>query len=98
MPSSKIGERPIVESDTRRMQSRTGTVQFPLTKREMDVLAFLARGLSNKEIASLLRISNQTVKNHVTSILRKLGVEGRTQARLYALRQSRVRPNQNNVS
>ncbi len=63
----------------------------PLSKREMEVLAQLTRGMSNKEIANELGISHQTVKNHVTSILRKLGVEDRTQATLYALKRGWVR-------
>jgi DNA-binding NarL/FixJ family response regulator len=63
----------------------------PLSKREMEVLAQLTRGLSNKEIASELGISHQTVKNHVTSILSKIGAEDRTQAALYALRRGWVR-------
>jgi len=64
---------------------------YPLSEREMEVLTFVTKGLSNKEIASMLRISHQTVKNHVTSILRKLGVEDRTQAAIYALRRGWVR-------
>jgi len=63
----------------------------PLSKREMEVLAQLTQGLSNKEIAGGLGISHQTVKNHVTAILRKLGVEDRTQAAIYALRRGWVR-------
>jgi len=63
----------------------------PLSKREMDVLVCLTQGLSNKEIALQLQISHQTVKNHVTSILRKLMVEDRTQAAVYAIRQGWVR-------
>jgi DNA-binding NarL/FixJ family response regulator len=57
----------------------------------MEVLECVTRGLSNKEIATALDISHQTVKNHVTAILRKLNVEDRTQAAVYALRQGWVR-------
>jgi DNA-binding NarL/FixJ family response regulator len=67
---------------------------YPLSDREMEVLGYLTQGLSNKEIANRLKISHQTVKNHVTSILRKLGVEDRTQAAVFALRQGWVRLDQ----
>jgi DNA-binding NarL/FixJ family response regulator len=62
-----------------------------LSEREMEVLKCISSGLSNKEIALALGISHQTVKNHVTSILHKLGVDDRTQAVLYALRYGWVR-------
>lgn len=74
-----------------RSYSDPGEPFHPLSKREMEVLSYLTRGMSNKEIASLLGISHQTVKNHVTSILRKLGVEDRTQAAVFALRRGWVR-------
>jgi len=57
-----------------------------LSPREKDVLLFLTQGRTNKEIAQTLGISHQTVKNHVTSIMRKIGVGDRTQAALYALK------------
>jgi DNA-binding NarL/FixJ family response regulator len=70
----------------RRSYSEPGSPFHPLSEREMEVLECVVRGMSNKEIAGLLGISHQTVKNHVTSILRKFGVEDRTQAVVYALK------------
>ena len=55
-----------------------------LSERELQVLRLLAAGASNKEIASALRLAEGTVKNHLTSILGKLGVRDRTQAALQA--------------
>jgi DNA-binding NarL/FixJ family response regulator len=57
-----------------------------LTPRERDVLAEIARGRSNREIARSLVLSEKTVKTHVSSILTKLDVADRTQAALYAVR------------
>lgn len=57
-----------------------------LTAREREVLAQLAQGRSNREIARSLTLAEKTVKTHVSSILMKLGVEDRTQAALYAVR------------
>lgn len=57
-----------------------------LTKREAEVLARLAGGMTNREIADALYISEQTVKNHLYSTFRKLGVYDRTQAALFAVR------------
>ncbi|MBK8616196.1 MAG: response regulator transcription factor [Anaerolineales bacterium] len=74
----------------RRSYSEPGTPFHPLSDREMEVLACVVRGMSNKEIANLLGISHQTVKNHVTAILRKFGVEDRTQAVVFALKRGWV--------
>lgn len=63
----------------------------PLSPREMEILEHIARGLSNKEVAHTLGISRQTVKNHMTAILRKLNVDDRTQAAIYALRHGWIR-------
>lgn len=65
-----------------------------LSIREMEVLTFITQGKSNKEIAVSLGISHQTVKNHVTAILRKLKVGDRTQAAIYALRRGWVKLHQ----
>lgn len=76
--------------DEVRAGSRRGAIEdeeySPLSPREIEILGFVAQGLSNKEIASILHISDQTVKNNITSILRKLHVNDRTQAVIYALR------------
>jgi len=59
---------------------------MPLTDRELEILRKVSEGLTNAEIGYALGISAQTVKNHVTSILRKLAVNDRTQAVVTALR------------
>ncbi|HEX8684596.1 MAG TPA: response regulator transcription factor [Ardenticatenaceae bacterium] len=64
---------------------------IPLSPREMEILVFITKGYSNKEVAYHLGISRQTVKNHMTSILRKLAVNDRTQAAVYALRHGWIR-------
>ena len=64
---------------------------IPLSPRELEILEFVTNGMSNKEIANRLNISQQTVKNHMTSILKKLNVQDRTQAAVTALRHGWVR-------
>jgi DNA-binding NarL/FixJ family response regulator len=70
----------------RHLYSEPGSPFHPLSDREMEVLSCVVKGKSNKEIAVVLSISHQTVKNHVTSILRKFNVDDRTQAVVYALK------------
>jgi DNA-binding NarL/FixJ family response regulator len=60
------------------------TLAEPLSEREREILRLVAKGASNREIASQLVIAEGTVKNHVTNILSKLGVTDRTQAALKA--------------
>ncbi len=62
----------------------------PLTPREKQVLAFIAEGMSNGEISQELGISEKTVKNHVSSILKKLDLMDRTQAAVFALKNKLV--------
>lgn len=62
-----------------------------LTRRELDVLKLTARGMSNKDIADALFISEKTVKNHLTNIFKKIKVDDRTQATLFALKKGVVK-------
>lgn len=69
-------------------ETRPGT--SALTEREVDVLKLVAHGLSNQEIAQQLHVGEGTVRFHVGNILSKLGLDNRTQATLYALREGLV--------
>ena len=62
----------------------------PLTSREMEILNYIAQGYLNKQIAAELDISEQTIKNHVTSILRKLNANARTEAVVVAIKQGLI--------
>jgi two-component system NarL family response regulator len=61
-----------------------------LSSRELEVLKLIVQGMSNKEIASALSVTESTIKNHVNSVLSKLNVRDRTQAATTALRQGLV--------
>jgi DNA-binding NarL/FixJ family response regulator len=63
----------------------------PLSPREVEILDNIAQGMTNKQVAFALSISEQTVKNHMSSILRKLSVNDRTQAVVYAMRQGWIK-------
>jgi DNA-binding NarL/FixJ family response regulator len=63
----------------------------PLSPREVEILDNIAQGMTNKQVAYALSISEQTVKNHMSSILRKLSVNDRTQAVVYAMRQGWIK-------
>jgi DNA-binding NarL/FixJ family response regulator len=75
-----------LSEDGERTTQRTQQNGPQLSVREVEVLDCVSQGLSNKEIAEALYITEQTVKNHMTSVLRKLGVDDRVQAVLYAVR------------
>jgi DNA-binding NarL/FixJ family response regulator len=81
------GEQVIPPEIARRL---AGRLLSNLSNRELEVLALIAKGLSNKEIASALHLVEGTVKLHVTSILSKLGVADRTQAILVAIKRGIV--------
>jgi two-component system response regulator DegU len=66
------------------------TVAAPLTVRERQILSYIAEGNSNKQIAHILQISEQTIKNHVSAILRKLNANDRAHAVVLAIRQGLI--------
>lgn len=70
---------------SRRWRSGPGSTTPAFTLRENEVLNLIARGLSNKQIASQLGLGLRTVETHVSSVLGKLGVSSRTEAALYAV-------------
>lgn len=61
-----------------------------LTKRELEVLVLVSEGMFNKEIADKLSISERTVKNHISSIFKKIDVADRTQAAVFAIRNNLI--------
>jgi two-component system, NarL family, response regulator DegU len=104
---ARAGEYPINESVmTRPMVAKQVLNQFrglrrtmegivaPLTNRETQILTYIAEGNSNKEIAYILEISEQTIKNHVSAILRKLNANDRAHAVALALRSGWITPEQ----
>jgi len=99
------GEHPINESLTTRpklaehvlhqfqelyWRSEAESFLSPLTPRETEILNYIAKGYLNKQIAAELGISEQTIKNHVTSILRKLNANARTEAVVVAIKQGLI--------
>ena len=76
-------------------ESEAKDLYSPLSSREVEILDYIARGNSNKEIAKSLKISDQTVKNHITSILKKLSVNDRTAAVVHALRHGWIKMGEN---
>jgi DNA-binding NarL/FixJ family response regulator len=69
----------------------------PLTPRETEILSYMAQGFLNKQIAVTLNISEQTIKNHITSILRKLDANARTQAVVTAIKRGLITLNPENM-
>jgi DNA-binding NarL/FixJ family response regulator len=64
--------------------------ELGLTPRELEIIGYIACGENNKEIAEKLFISEKTVKNHVSNILRKMNLEDRTQVAVYAYQKGLV--------
>ena len=94
--TAATGETTWTREELRRITGALATprlaadMEISLTQRESEVLRHLAKGSTNKEIAVALKISYETVKEHVQHVLRKLGVVDRTQAALWAVRRNLV--------
>ena len=82
----RIAERILMEFHSLALNQRLQGLTTPLSRREMEVLEQIRDGYANKEIAHYLCLTEQTIKSHITSILRKLDVNDRTQAVLTAVR------------
>jgi DNA-binding NarL/FixJ family response regulator len=74
-----------------RSERATVPITSPLTRRETEILDAVATGMTNRQVALALSITEQTAKNHMSSILRKLSVKRRTQAVVYATHQGWIR-------
>ena len=83
----KVAEKVLSQFQKLAWQRDAEDVISPLTPREIEILDYIAKGYLNKQIAIELGISEQTIKNHVTSILRKLNANARTEAVVLAIKQ-----------
>ena len=103
MRAAAAGETPIDAAVTRRLVDRWAELEdghlgsappLDITDREREVLTLLAQGLSNRDLAERLYLSEATVKTHVSSLLAKLGVHSRVQAVILAYERGVVRVGQ----
>jgi DNA-binding NarL/FixJ family response regulator len=86
----RVAEQVLQQFQELSWRSEAETFLSPLTPRETEILNYIAQGALNKQIAVKLGISEQTIKNHVTSILRKLNANARTAAVVVAIRQGLI--------
>jgi len=89
----KLAEQVLKQFYELSREKETATFISPLTPRETQVLDYMAQGYLNKQIADALNVSEQTIKNHITSILRKLNANARTQAVIVAIKKGLVSVN-----
>lgn len=75
---------------TKKIETEKLQTDSQLSYRELETLRLLAEGLNNKEISVAMKISERTVKNHISSIFKKINVSDRTQAALYAIKHNLV--------
>lgn len=86
----KVAEQVLQQFQKLSNQKATETITAPITPRETQILSYICNGNSNKQIADLLNISEQTIKNHVSSILRKLNANDRAHAAMLAVRRGLI--------
>jgi DNA-binding NarL/FixJ family response regulator len=87
--ASRLGMPPLLRSARSLAAALDGSAAGPLTRREGEIAALVARGLTNRQIAAALHISERTAENHVQHILTKLGLSTRTQIATWSLAQDR---------
>ena len=86
----KVAEHVLHQFQELSWRNEAQTFISPTTPRETEILKYIAQGYLNKQIAAELGISEQTIKNHVTSILRKLNANARTEAVVVAIKQGLI--------
>ena len=87
----KVAEKVLLQFQELSRRTEAEAFLSPLTPREMEILQYIGRGFLNKQIAAELGIGEQTIKNHVRSILRKLNANARTEAVVMAIKQGLIK-------
>jgi DNA-binding NarL/FixJ family response regulator len=93
----KVAEQILHQFNELSRKQEVETLISPLTARETEIINYMAQGYANKQIAAKLNISEQTIKNHVTSILSKLDANARTEAVVIAIKRGFVKINENKL-
>jgi DNA-binding NarL/FixJ family response regulator len=88
--SPRVAQQILAEFQELSREREVEELVSPLTTREIDIISLIAQGCANKQIASKLNVSEQTIKNHITSILSKLDANARTEAVVKAIRRGLI--------
>ena len=86
----KVAEQILRQFHELSREKEAATFISPLTPKETEILNYMAQGYLNKQIAMVLSVSEQTIKNHITSILRKLNANARTHAVVIAIKKGLI--------
>jgi DNA-binding NarL/FixJ family response regulator len=90
--SPEVQARIVVDTHGARLAAQGSTRASTLTPRELEVLRYIARGLSKKDIAGIMHLSVKTVDNHSTSLMTKLNIHDRVELARYAIREGLAEP------